>query len=454
MSNGNGPCWSNTLDLRTYRDLSIGSTQNHWIWYNKGLRLIPSRAARRRTPPTFAESRNLAAAMLQLRPQKFAPFLARHPWVLAKSLVPPEPAPEPGAVVEVAGPNGKFMARGIYNEQSHVRVRLYTWRESEQLDEVFWRTRLQHAIRLRQTIGYCSGDSAARLVFSEADGLSGLIVDRYGDWLVVQVAALAIHQRLELILRLLVELLPVKGIVVRTDAKIAQAEGLPVRDELAWGEPPPGDMVVYEHGLKYAIDLIGGQKTGLYLDQRENRRVAAGYMAGQRVLDVCCYVGGFSLAAARLGQAAEVVGIDASAKAVEQARRNAAANGITNATFQEGECFSTLEQLRDQQQRFGAIVLDPPRFANSRQAIDQALRAYFRLNRLAVDLLEPGGILVTCSCSGRVSREEFLDMLTGVSQKSGRDLQLLEARGPAPDHPVRLSCPETDYLKCMILRAT
>jgi 23S rRNA (cytosine1962-C5)-methyltransferase len=392
--------------------------------------------------------------MLQLRPQKFAPFLARHPWVLAKSLITPPTPPEPGAVVEVAGPNGKFMARGVYNGQSHVRVRLYTWRESEPLDEAFWRTRLRHSIDLRQTLGYVGSDSATRLVFSEADGLSGLIVDRYGDWLVVQVAALAIHQRLELILRLLIELLPVRGIVVRTDAKIAQAEGLPVRDELAWGEPPPADMLVYEHGLQYAIDLISGQKTGLYLDQRENRRVAAGYMGGRRVLDVCCYVGGFSLAAAKLGQAAEVLGIDSSAKAVEQARRNAAANKVTVATFQTGECFETLEQLAQTQQRFDAIVLDPPRFANSRQAIDQALRAYFRLNRLAVDLLNPGGILVTCSCSGRVSREEFQQMLAGVSQKSGRDLQLLEARGPAPDHPVRLACPETDYLKCFILRAS
>ena len=170
-------------------------------------------------------------------------------------------------------------------------------------------------------------------------------------------------------------------------------------------------------------------------------------------MDVCCYVGGFALAAAKIGGAREVLGIDSSEKAVLQARDHAAANQLPNVTFEVGECFRTLEQKVAAGEKFGGVILDPPRFAASRDTVDQALRAYHRLNRLAVDLLEPGGILVTCSCSGRVSREQFLKMLSGVSQKTGRDLQILEQRGPAPDHPVRISCPETDYLKCFVCRA-
>ncbi len=390
--------------------------------------------------------------MLRLRPHKHMAFVARHPWVLAKSLEEPATPLASGAAVDVEGANGRFVARGIYNPQSHIRVRLYTWDQAEPLDAAFWRRGIERAVRLRRELGYDDPAGAARLVFSESDGLSGLIVDRYGPWLVAQITAFAVDSRLDEILPILAEVTQPRGIFVRTDAKIAAAEGMAPRDGLAWGEPPDGPLAIQENGLSFAVDLLGGQKTGLYLDQRENRRVAAHYFRGRDVLDMCCYVGGFSLAAARIGGARHVLGVDASDKAVEQARVNAAANGVENAEFQTGECFDTLEALRASGRRFGGIVLDPPRFAGSRHGVDQALRAYFRLNRLALELLEPEGILVTCSCSGRVTREDFRQMLAGAAQKAGRDLQLLEARGPSPDHPVRFSCPETDYLKCFICR--
>jgi 23S rRNA (cytosine1962-C5)-methyltransferase len=290
------------------------------------------------------------------------------------------------------------------------------------------------------------------LVFSEADGLSGLIVDRYRDHLVVQVAALAMATRRDLLVRLLAELLAPRGIMVRSDRKIARAEGMEPHDGLAWGEPLDPLTTVRENGISYRIDLGEGQKTGCYLDQRENRRAAAGYLGGRRVLDVCCYIGGFSLAAARLGPAREVLGIDSSERAIQQARTNARENGLENARFETGECFETLQTMAARGERFGGVILDPPRFAGSARSIDQALRAYHRLNRLAVELLEPGGILVTCSCSGRVTREDFRRMLSGVAQKTRRDLQILEQRGASPDHPVRISCPETEYLKCFICR--
>lgn len=392
--------------------------------------------------------------MLRLRPNKHMTFVARHPWVLAKSLDEPETRPGDGEVVDVVAANGRFVARGIYNSKSHIRARLYSWNPDEPLDDSFWARRLDSALQLRRDIRYDDPAGAARLVFSEADGMSGLIVDRYAEWLVIQVAALAIDKRLAALVAALVERTRPRGVLVRTDAKIAVAEGMEARDGVIWGEAPTGPITIRENQLSFSVDLLGGQKTGMYLDQRENRRVAAGYLRGRDVLDVCCYVGGFSLAAAQLGQARTVLGIDASEKAVEQARANATANGIENAQFETGECFETLERLRNEGRRFGAVILDPPKFAGSRHGVDQALRAYFRLNRLAVEVLEPGGILVTCSCSGRVTRDDFLHMLAGVSQKTSRDLQVLEPRGPSPDHPVRLSCPETDYLKCYICRAT
>lgn len=389
---------------------------------------------------------------LSLKPGKEGAFFARHPWVLAKSLLPAADWPADGDEVDLLTNKGSWIARGIYNGRSHIRVRLYSWTAHESLDEAFWQRRLAAAIAWRRQIGYDHPTGSARLVFSEADGISGLIVDRYCSYLVVQVTALAIQQRLDVILRQLVEALNPSGISVRTDPKIVQAEGLTAQEGCVWGEPLPPQIDLSENGLTFRVDLGAGQKTGYYLDQRENRRVAASYLRDRRVLDVCCYVGGFSLAAARLGPASEVLGLDASEKAVSQAALNADLNQIRHARFEVGDCFQGLEQLASAGARFGGVILDPPRFAGSRQSIDQALRAYHRLNRLAVQVLEPEGILVTCSCSGRVTREDFGRMLGGVAQKTRRDIQVVESRGSAPDHPVVLSCPETEYLKCFICR--
>ena len=393
---------------------------------------------------------------ITLKAHKQGTFLTRHPWVLTKSLVSlPDSQAETlsdGSEVDLVLPNGRWLARGLYNSRSHIRIRLYSWTPGEQLDESFWRQRLKSAIDLRRELGYIDSTTACRLVFSEADGLSGLIVDRYGEYLVVQVTARVIGDRLPTWLPLLVELAQPKGVILRTDAKIAQAEGMQVHDGLVWGTSPPEGYAITEHGTHFRVDLSGGQKTGGYLDQRENHRAAAALAGGRQVLDVCCYVGGFSLCAATVGKAQHVLGIDGSPKAVAEAQFNAESNSIQNATFEVADCFEKLDALRTAGSKFGMVILDPPRFAGSRQGVDSALRAYHRLNRLGIDVLEPDGILVTCSCSGRVSREEFLRMLGGAAQKAGRDLQILEHRGAAPDHPVRLSCPETDYLKCFICR--
>jgi 23S rRNA (cytosine1962-C5)-methyltransferase len=387
-----------------------------------------------------------------LKPGKSKPFYARHPWVLDSAVARIEGDPADGDVVDLLSEKEKFIARGYFNGRSRIQVRLYTWDSAEPLDDALWRRRLDRAVQLRRFLGYDDPPGAARLVFSEGDALSGLIVDRYADYLSLQPTALAVAQRLPQLVPMLLELTGVKGVVLRTEKGIAQAEGVTLPDGPYAGEAPAGPIEIRDHGLRYAVDLQSGQKTGFYLDQRENRSVAAGYFSGRRVLDLFCYTGGFGLAAAALGKAREVVGVDSSEKAVSLAEENARRNQLLNIRFQAGEAFETLEQLAQAGERFEAVILDPPKFAHSRRTLPESLRAYHWLNRLALSILEPGGILVTCSCSGHVSREDFLHVLVGVAQQSRRNIQILEQRGAAPDHPILSSCLESDYLKCFICR--
>jgi 23S rRNA (cytosine1962-C5)-methyltransferase len=387
-----------------------------------------------------------------LKPRKARPFYARHPWVLDSAVDRLEGAPADGDVVDLLSDKGKFIARGIYNSRSRIRVRLYSWDAAEPLDDAFWRCRLESAIRFREQLGYADPEGAARLVFSEGDNLSGLIVDRYAHFLAVQVTAMAVAVRLPQIVSMLVELTHPQGIMIRTERGVSRAEGLELRDGPYWGKSPDGPLVIVDGGLKYELDLAEGQKTGFYLDQRENRVAAARYLRNRRVLDMFCYSGGFAMAASAIGGAHDVLGVDTSQKAVTLAWANAQRNGIDNVRFQCGDGFQTLETLSVGGERFDAVVLDPPKFARSRRSLDEALRAYHYLNRLAVTLLEPGGILVTCSCSGHVTREDFLYMLVGVAQHTGRDIQVLEQRGASPDHPISATCLESEYLKCFICR--
>lgn len=395
----------------------------------------------------------LGVAHVVLKPRKVRPFFGRHPWVLESAIARVEGDAADGDVVELISDKGKFVARGLYNSQSRIRVRLYSWSVSELLDDIFWRRRLESAISLRRHLGYVDPHGAARLVFSEDDGLSGLVVDRYGEYLAVQPTGLAMAKRLDRIVPMLMELVRPRGIVLRNERGLGQIEGIHLTEGAHWGQMPNGPIFIEENGLRFGVDLREGQKTGFYLDQRENRRAAAAYCRGRRVLDLFCYSGGFGIAASRLGGASQVLAVDGSEKAIALARANAELNGLANMHFQVGDGFQTLDALAAAGERFGAVVLDPPKFARSRAAVDDALMAYHRLNRMAVELLEPGGILVTCSCSGHVSREDFLHMLGGVAQRTGRDIQVLEQRGAAADHPVAASCLESEYLKCFICRA-
>jgi 23S rRNA (cytosine1962-C5)-methyltransferase len=377
--------------------------------------------------------------------------LRRHPWVLSSSISMVEPGIANGEVVDVVSKDGQFLARGIYNKESRIRVRLYTWVNDQPLDEDFWRERLSRAIELRERLGYMDPQGACRLVFSEGDEVSGLIVDRYGPYLVLQPTALGIAERLSTFIKILVQLTNPQGVLVRKDPSAAEVEGFSLETGVVMGEVPEV-VTIQEHGIRHKVDLRGGQKTGFYLDQRENRLAAGRYLAGCRVLDLYCYTGGFSLAALLLGKAASVEGVDSSEKALRLARETCSEYNLANASFVEAEVFSLLEKYAAENRRYEAVILDPPRFASRRGQIAEALRAYHFVNRMAVQLLEPGGILITCSCSGRVSRADFLRVLFGVAEKTGRAIQVLEQRGAAPDHPLNVFCPETDYLKCCICR--
>lgn len=394
----------------------------------------------------------LPVARVVLKPKKVLPFIGRHPWVFESAIQYVDGEFQDGDVVDLCGDQGKFIARGIINSQSKLQVRLYTWNADEPLDTPFWRRRLERAIASRQDLQAKTNAQVRRLVFSESDGLSGLIVDQYGDYLVAQVNSVAIARNWESILAVLVELTQPRGVIARTDKSIAKEESLDLQNGVAWGQAPEGPIFIEEHGVRFGVDLLGGQKTGFYLDQAENRQAAAGYLKDRRVLDLFCYTGAFSLIAARTGSAKEVIGIDGSERAITLARANAELNGIANVRFEQRDGFEALDGFRSGGDKFDAVILDPPKFARGRRQVDEALRAYHRINRVAVDLLEPAGILVTCSCSGGVSREDFMLMLSGVAQKSGRDIQILEHRGASADHPTSVTCLETDYLKCFICR--
>lgn len=391
---------------------------------------------------------------VHLKPRKALPFFSQHPWVFEGAIARIAGSPAPGSAVKLISAEGKFVAWGLFNPQSAIRVRLYSWEEAVPLDEPFWAGRIGAAIELRRRM--FSGtptERACRLVSSEGDGLSGLTVDRFGDWLLLQSTSLAISQREELVVRVFQEQLQPRGIWRRTEKGIAEAEGLEIRDCLVAGETPPRPILIEENGLQFAVDVVEGQKTGFYFDQRRNRLAAARYAAGKRVLDTFCYSGGFGLAALREGGAREVVAVDTSAGALELAKRNAELNGLADRMrFLQGDCYRQLEQFRDAGEQFDVVVLDPPKMTRTRSGIDRAVRGYHSLNKLGLSVLAPGGILVTCSCSGLVDRSLFESMLAGVALDTGRRIQVLESRGAAADHPLNLHCPENAYLKCYICR--
>ena len=391
-----------------------------------------------------------------LKVRRALPFFARHPWVFEGAIHHIKGEPQPGDAVQLRTDRGEFIAWGLFNPDSNIVVRLYSWDEQVPLDEAFWSARLDAALSLRQDIlGLTDPQGAARLVYSESDGLSGLIVDRYCDWLLVQFTSRALASRQELLVRLLQEKLQPRGIWLRTEKGIREAEGLTLSDGTLTGNSPDRPLFITEHQVRYGVDIVEGQKTGFFLDQRDNRLLAARVLRGPKVLDLFCYSGGFALNIAKAGHAKDILGVDISETALTLARANAELNGVgQQIRFEKADAFKYVEQLVKQGERFNSIILDPPKMARHRKSVPEAIRGYERLNRLAMMLLEPNGLLLTCSCSGHVDQMMFEEMLAAAGAGAGRSVQILERHGPAADHPTAVSCLENHYLKCYLCRVT
>ena len=393
-------------------------------------------------------------AEVLLKPGREKSVGLRHPWLFSGAIERIEGEADDGKVVDVVSASGEWLARGYLNRRSQITVRLLTWDAEERIDRRFWQRRLERAMAGRAALSADPETTAYRLVHAESDGLPGLVVDRYGDWLVAQFLTLGIERQKEAIVELLMELVSPRGIYERSDVEVRRKEGLePRRGPLAGEEPPPL-VEMLESGLRFNVDIIGGQKTGFYLDQRENRRRVAAYAAGREVLNAFAYTGAFAVYALAAG-AKHVTNVETSYKALELAERNLALNGFDPDRQAEqiaGDVFAVLRDFRETGRRFDLIILDPPKFAQTKGQVRAATRGYKDINLLALQLLRPGGILATFSCSGQVSEELFQKVVFGASVDAGRDVQLLERLAQPPDHPVLLSFPEGAYLKGFICR--
>ncbi|MEW6448014.1 MAG: class I SAM-dependent rRNA methyltransferase [Bacillota bacterium] len=388
-------------------------------------------------------------AKVFILPGKEKRVLSGHPWVYRAEVREVKGDFEPGDVVEVYDARNRFLGRGYANPASQIFIRLLTRRQDEAVDREFFRRRLETAANYRCKV--VQNTNAWRLVNAEADFLPALVVDRYGDCLVVQFLALGIERFKSEIVGLLVELFNPRGIYERSDVSVREREGLtPVAGPL-YGEVPQS-VEIEEYGVCFRVDLHTGQKTGFFLDQRENRRAVAELALGARILDCFCYTGGFAVSAA-CGGAASVVGLDASGSALTLAAENAALNSVAEkCVFYEANCFDELRRLADAGTRFDMIILDPPAFTKSKEALPGALRGYKEINLRAMKLLPPGGYLVTCSCSYHLTEDLFLDVVAAAACDARRTLRLIEVRRQARDHPMLLAAPETYYLKCGIFQ--
>lgn len=367
-----------------------------------------------------------------------------HPWVY-RSDIADVVDPEPGAIVEVRGARGKMLGHALFSDQSQITIRMIS-RDETPVDDAFWRARLESAIRFRDSLELNA--TAFRLVHGEADLLPSLIVDRYADYLVMQTLSQGMDRLSPTLVRLLTDITGARGILARNDPKVRRLEGLEQKVEILHGEVPES-VTVQEAGITYNVDPWHGQKTGLFLDQRENREAAARYARG-RMLDCFSYNGGFALVLASRCESVEA--LDVSADAVARITANAAANGITNLTAREANVFDELRHLEREGARYDTIVLDPPAFAKNKASIPNALAGYKEINLRALRLLNPGGFLITCSCSYNVDEAMFGEAVLNASADAHIPVNVVEKRMQGRDHPVLLGVPETYYLKSFILR--
>ncbi|HVW49677.1 MAG TPA: class I SAM-dependent rRNA methyltransferase [Trinickia sp.] len=395
-----------------------------------------------------------------LKPSKEKSLLRRHPWVYANAIERVEGKPALGATVLVRAHDGRFLARAAYSPHSQIRLRVWSFDETEPIDHAFFKRRVQRALAHRQAFVRDTG--AVRLVFGEADGLPGLIVDHYIEdapggagrgQLVCQFMAAGVEAWKEAIVAALVGATGCPNVYERSDVSIREKEGLEQTTGVLAGEPPPATLITRENGVRYHVDVRAGHKTGFYIDQRDNRALVQAYAAGRDVLNCFCYTGGFSLAALG-GGAARVVSIDSSGEALALARANVEANGFDaeRAQWLDADAFRTLRSLVDAGDRFDLVVLDPPKFAPAREHVDRAARAYKDINLSGFRLLRPGGLLFTYSCSGAIDAELFQKIVASAAADARVDARILKRLGAGLDHPLLAAFPEGEYLKGLLLQ--
>jgi 23S rRNA (cytosine1962-C5)-methyltransferase len=385
----------------------------------------------------------VAETSVVISPRGVERLRSGHLWIY-RSDVRPSPA-EPGAVVRVLDERSRFHGRAFYSDKSQIAIRLLTPHDVP-VDRAFFRERLERATEYRKQV--VENTEVYRLVCGEGDLLSSLIVDRYGDYLVVQTLSQGTERHKDLLVQILVELFSPKGVLERNDPRVRLLEALDQRVGVLDGEIPD-EIVAEENGARFLYDLRRGQKTGSFLDQRENHWAVRRYSSGD-VLDCFSYQGGFSLTIA--DKCSHVEAIDMAPAAVEAAKRNQQLNSISNVHFREGNTFDLLKEFDDAGRRFHAVILDPPAFAKNRDSVAAAHRGYKEINLRALKILEPGGFLITCSCSYHISEALFLQIIAEAANDAHKTIAVVERRTQAQDHPILLTMPETHYLKCLILR--
>jgi 23S rRNA (cytosine1962-C5)-methyltransferase len=390
--------------------------------------------------------------MIQLKKGREKSLQRRHPWLFSGAVEKVTGNPAAGDTVDVHDAAGKPLARAAYSPSSQIRARVWSFDVSATIDETFFRKRLQHALSLRAQLPAAKHSNAMRLVHGESDGLPGLVVDAYADVLVAQFLSAGAERWREPILDLLKELSGCEAIFERSDAEVRKLEGLGPRVGFARGNRSASRCPIVEYGLNFHVDVEQGQKTGFFLDQRENRQRVRALADGREVLDGFCYTGGFAIAALA-GGAKRVTALESSAPALEVARENLAANPLDagKIEFVQADVFAHLRTLRDRAAKFDMVILDPPKFAPTAAQARNAARAYKDINLLAFKLLAPGGLLATFSCSGGVPADLFQSIVAGAALDAGAEAKIIERFGAAADHPVALEFPEGDYLKGLLI---
>jgi 23S rRNA (cytosine1962-C5)-methyltransferase len=387
-----------------------------------------------------------------LKPGREKSLRRRHPWVFSGAIARVDGEAEAGATVEIVGSGGDFCGRGAYSPTSQIRARVWTFEANEGVDATFFRRRLARAVESRRRLALLDAHGACRLVFSESDGLPGLIVDRYGEFLVCQFSSAGAEAWRQTIVDVLDELCSPRGIYERSEGGARHKEGLSSRRGLLAGEEPPAELEIAAGGVRLVVDIANGQKTGAYLDQQHNRARVAAHSRDADVLDAFSYTGGFAIACLH-GGARRATLIDSSPDALKLAEREAASNGVAErCRFVVANVFDELRTVRDAGTRFDLVVLDPPKFVHSADQVTAGSRGYKDINMLGLALVRPGGVLATFSCSGHVDAALFQKIVAGAAVDARRTAQILERLAQPPDHPVATEFPEADYLKGLILR--